>query len=489
MNDFFKKESTEKTSDIAPGFHTINPDTRLNTQPENIPAENEPKTEKKSIITISSLVPTVKTTNFSPTIYKTCIVITHVCLGNFAIFSLAQKTKSFGLFWMILFCIIVGIINYWAIMRSFAASIKCKDANYYQITEKFLGKKMRRILNVLILGYAFLCMMYLTSLTFPLIGRVVINLVYEKQYQSYDNFLKEKWGKGFIKYPFFLCVGFCVYIISYFKFIKLKYMGYFRLISISFCLLILLIQCKSYYNHYKSTIYNKENKSTYPNWTNIEKAFNSNMDFFKGLCILFANYTCMSIMFPIFEGFKIQEKPLKKTRISVFLGMLLISLLTIISIICSYLINPFSPDEFIFFRKNKNSGKDILMLITNLILVVCIILTIPRYYLMMKINFKLLFFKEHISDKINNIFTFIFCFGSSLISIYYDHYQNYLIYIGGFFSVFISYLFPALNFVKSSDKKMPFKYWNNLLQIFFASILCLIGIIGGISTIVDDIKN
>ena len=80
---------------------------------------------------------------------------------------------------------------------------------------------------------------------------------------------------------------------------------------------------------------------------------------------------------------------------------------------------------------------------------------------MMKINFKLLFFKEHISDKINNIFTFIFCFGSSLISIYYDHYQNYLIYIGGFFSVFISYLFPALNFVKSSDKKMPFKYLNN----------------------------
>ena len=62
-------------------------------------------------------------------------------------------------------------------------------------------------------------------------------------------------------------------------------MGYFRLISISLCLLILLIQCKSYYNHYKSTIYNKENKSTYPNWTNIEKAFNSNMDFFKGLCI------------------------------------------------------------------------------------------------------------------------------------------------------------------------------------------------------------
>ena len=490
MIDSLKKESIEKTNDIAPGFHTINPDTRLTSQPSsNIPTENEGKTEKKSIITISNLVTTVKTTNFYPTMFGTCIVITHVCLGNFAIFSLAQKTKSFGLLWVIIFCIIVGIINYWAITRSFAASIKCKDANYSQITEKFLGKRMRQILNLIIIGYAFLCMMYLTSLTYPLIGRVVIILVYNKQYQSYDTFLKEKWGKGFIKYPFFLCIGFCVYIISYFKFIKLKYMGYFRIISISFCILILIIQCGSYYNFYKNTIYDKENKSTHPNWTNLDKAFNSKMDFFKGLCILFANYTCMSIMFPIFEGFKIQEKPLKKTRVSVILGTLLITALTIISIICSYLINPYSPEEFIFFRKKKNPGKDIPILVTNLILVVCIILTIPRYYLMLKINFKLLFFKERIDDKINNFFTFLFCFGSTFVSIYYNHYQNYLIYIGGFFSVFISYLFPALNFVKSSYKEKPFKYWNNLLQIIFAGVLCTIGIIGGISTIVDDIKN
>ena len=153
MIDSLKKESIEKTNDIAPGFHTINPDMRLTSQPSsNIPTENEGKTEKKSIITISNLVTTVKTTNFYPTMFGTCIVITHVCLGNFAIFSLAQKTKSFGLLWMVIFCIIVGIINYWAITRSFAASIKCKDANYYQITEKFLGKKIQDYIEFISLG-------------------------------------------------------------------------------------------------------------------------------------------------------------------------------------------------------------------------------------------------------------------------------------------------------------------------------------------------
>ena len=487
MNDSGRKES-EKTSDVAPGFHTISPDTRLTNQPPNTPNEIDiVKTEKKPSTIISNLTNTVRIINENQTILGTCLIITHVCLGNFAIFSLGQMTKSFGLLWMVIFCIIVGLINYWAITRSFAANIKCKDSNYSQVTEKFLGKKMRKFLNVLIIGYSFLCMMYLTSLTFPLIGRVVKISVYNKQYQTYETFLKEKWDKGFIKYPFFLCIGFCVYIISYFKFIKLRYMGIFRTIIITFCILILLIQFTSYYNYYKNTIYDENDKSTHPNWTSLGKAFNSKMDFFRGLCILFALYTCMPIMFPIFEGFKIQEKPLKKTKVSVILGTLLTTVLTIISIICSYLINPYSPEEFIFFRKNKNYGKDVLILITNLLLVICIILTIPRYYLMLKINFKLLFFKDKISEKINNILTFIFCFGSTLASIYYDHYLNYLCYIGGFFSVFISYLFPALNFVKSSDK--PIKYWNNLLQIIFASILCIIGIIGGISTIVDDVKR
>ena len=101
----------------------------------------------------------VRTILYKPTIFGTMLTITHVCLGNFALFSFAQKTKSFGLIWMVFFCILVAIINYWAIMRSFAASIKCTDCNYSDITEQFLGKKASKILNILIIGYSFLCMM------------------------------------------------------------------------------------------------------------------------------------------------------------------------------------------------------------------------------------------------------------------------------------------------------------------------------------------
>ena len=108
---------------------------------------------------------------------------------------------------------------------------------------------------------------------------------------------------------------------------------------------------------------------------------------------------------------------------------------------------------------------------------------------MLKINFKILFFKNKtkLLEKLNNIFTFIFCFGSAIASIYFDGYLSYLSYIGGFFSVFINYLFPILIYVNSSEKK--FKYWINIIHIILAVILCIIGIIGGISTLVDDIKK
>ena len=421
------RNPTEKIQDIqgiAPGFHTISPDTRLTSTPTPINS-NEVKIDNKVSIGLTNInIP--RTILEKQTVFGTMLNIIQACLGNFTIFSFAQKTKSFGIIWMILFCILIATINYWVIMLGFSSSIKCKDCNYSEITKQFLGQKYSKVLNIIIILYSFLCMMYLIGLTFPMMGRIIQNLLYHKQYQLYDNFSKEKWEKGFIKYPFFIIIGFSVFIINYFKFIRLKFVGIFRIIAISFCVLIFAIQCNSYYNYYKDTIYDKNNKDTYTNWTNLKLAFTTKMEFFKGLCILFASYTCMPIIFPIFEGFKIQENPFKKTQTSVFLGILCTTVLNIISIICSYLINPYSPEELIIFRKNKNNNKDVLMIIINFILIICIILTIPRFYLMLKINFKILFFKNKnkLSEKLNTIFTFIFCFGSAIASIYLNNFLS-----------------------------------------------------------------
>ena len=78
-------------------------------------------------------------------------------------------------------------------------------------------------------------------------------------------------------------------------------------------------------------------------------------------------------------------------------------------------------------------------------------------------------------------------FVCAIIAALYDKILNYTSYIGGFITVFVAYLYPALLHIYSSGK--PFTYWRNLLDLIIAIILCGIGIIAGIRTIIDDVQN
>ena len=69
----------------------------------------------------------------------------------------------------------------------------------------------------------------------------------------------------------------------------------------------------------------------------------------------------------------------------------------------------------------------------------------------------------------------------------YDKILNYLSYIGGFLSVFICNLIPILLYVYTSGK--PLTHWKNILEITVTVILCIIGYMGGILTIIDDVTN
>ena len=87
----------------------------------------------------------------------------------------------------------------------------------------------------------------------------------------------------------------------------------------------------------------------------------------------------------------------------------------------------------------------------------------------------------------NIIFTFASMFVCAFVAAIYDKVLNYLSYIGGFTAVFICYLYPILIYVFSTEKKL--KYWKNVLEIILAVILCIIGVIGGIATIINDVKK
>ena len=174
-------------------------------------------------------------------------------------------------------------------------------------------------------------------------------------------------------------------------------------------------------------------------------------------------------------------------KYSIFFSTTLNTILHILAIVCSFLTEPINPEDLIIYRKDKGKGKDIPMTIAKLLIAFSLMTTTPTNYFGLRLSISNSFTKGNITNKFNYILTFASMYGCALVAALYDKVLNYLSYIGGFLTVFVCYLFPTLLCVYSSGK--PIKYWKNLLQLLIAIILCIIGIIAGIATMIDDIKG
>ena len=424
------------------------------------------------------------------TIVSTGLLLTNACLGT-TIFTFATKAKSYGLVWFLVATVIVGIINYWTIMAGAKASSKYDIDDYSELTERILGRKARTILNCILVVYSYACMMCHLALLFGLFGRFIQNIAYNKKYATYDDFLDDKWGKLYIKVPFYIGIALAVSFMCLIDDInKLSFSSYIGVGAVLYSIFVITIQCHSYYKYYKNTVYKEEDEDTHENWTNIGMAFKKDLDFFKGLANLFCAYACHPNLFPIYAGFKEEKGDRKEGLRKMSLGTLFATILTtafhILSIVCSFLIDPITPEDLIIYRKDKDNGKDILMSIAKLAIFISLIFSLPSYYFTLRLCISNSFMKGKITTKFNIILTFCSIFGCTVVAILYDKILNYLSYIG-FISVFICYLIPVLLYIKSHGK--PMTYWKNLIQLILVIILCIIGIVAGILTIIDDVSG
>ena len=435
--------------------------------------------------------PTTRGERKKSTIISAGLLMTNACLGT-TIFTFALKAKTFGLVWFLLAVVLVGIINYWTIMAGAKASSKYNEDDYSELTEKILGKKARFILNCILVLYSYACMMCFLALLFPLFGRFIQNIVYNKRYETYDDFLDDKWGKLYIKVPFYIGASLAISLMCLIDDInKLSFSSYIGVGAMIYTLLVITVQCHSYYQYYKKHFYLKNVESTHPNWTNLGDAFKKDLDFFKGMANLFCAYACHPNIFPVYAGFKEdkgdRKEGLRKMSLGTIFATVLTTVLHILSVVCSFLTDPLTPEDLIIYRKSKDGGKDIFMAIAKLAVFVSLIFTLPSYYFTLRLCVSNSFMHGKITTKFNTIFTFCSVFGCAFIAIIYDKILNYLSYIGGFISVFICYLIPVLLYIKSHGK--PMTYWKNLIQLIFALILCVIGVTAGILTIIDDVTG
>ena len=486
-------------------FQPLQPDTRTDTRPESRGTDGkeiistDPKVYSKDVFN-ADLIPAQSSSRVGKkksTVISAGLMMTNACLGT-TIFTFAVKAKSFGLVWLLVAVVIVGIINYWSIMAGAKASSKYEEDDYSELTQKILGRTTRVILNCILILYSYACMMCFLALLFPLFGRFIQGVAYNNKYETYDDFAEVKWGKLYIKLPFYIGVSLAISLMCLIDDInKLSFSSYIGVGAVIYTLFVVTCQCQGYYKYYKKNKYIEDDESTHANWTNLGDAFKKDLDFFKGMANLFCAYACHPNIFPVYAGFKEEKKEkedkvdrsegLKKMSLGTIFATVLTTILHIISIVCSFLTDPITPEDLVIYRKSKDSGKDIFMSIAKFAVFVSLIFTLPAYYFTLRLSVANSFLNGKVTPKFNRIFTFCSVFGCAVVAIVYDKILNYLSYIGGFISVFICYLIPILLYIKAYGK--PFTYWKNMIQLILAIILCIIGVTAGILTIIDDITG
>ena len=291
-------------------FQPLHPDTR----PESRDSDRKEviSTDPKLYTTVEKGAELVEGTSSRATKKKSTVLsaglmMTNACLGT-TIFTFAVKAKTFGLVWFLVAVTIVGIVNYWTIMAGAKASSKCEEDDYSEITQKVLGRKARVVLNCILIVYSYACMMCFLALLFPLFGRFIQSIGYNNKYESYDDFCDAKWGKLYIKLPFYIGVSLAISLMCLIDDInKLNFSSYIGVGAVLYTLIVVAAQCHGYYKYYKDNKYKEDDEKTHANYTNLGDAFKKDLDFFKGMANLFCAYACHPNIFPVYAGFK-EEK-------------------------------------------------------------------------------------------------------------------------------------------------------------------------------------
>lgn len=420
-----------------------------------------------------------------PSLIGTSFLLANMCFGC-AIFSFATHCKNIGVVWFMVFVLIGAVANYWTISRLSKTSIPFNERDYGTLVEKISGRVASIIIDVFITIYSFSINLNCLCAMYQAVGRFIEIVFYNGEYNTYDDFKEDIWDRNYLKYPIVILFAALLFPMCILRDLsKMNFTGYFGVFSIFFGVLIVVIQCHEYYNYYKDNTYIEEDKDTHLNWINIGKGFTKDLFFFRAGASLFFSYAIQHGVLPVFLAFDNDKKGFKDFQFSVFVGMCIVCVLQITSAICSYLTEPIDPEAIIIFRKSIHSGYDIWMTIAKVSFFFAQFFTIPPYHLTFRIGIENIFNKKKPLSTLGNVlFTFLSLAITGIIGVVYDKILNYISYSGGFLCVVFCYFFPIYLWIVTNKK--GFCYWLNLLEFIGALILCAIGIIAGIATIIDD---
>ena len=450
-------------------------------QTENMPKlddeNNIPKQSERDIIKVEKK-DQLKEKN--PSIVGAIFTMTSLTIGTGCL-TFAKKVIDFGFLWFGVALIIGGLSAYWTLVLLIRVAIKEKGTEYPSTVRKVLGKGAAILVDVLMALYSWGIIIAYEIILNSLLGRIVYTFFEKNKYENFNTYEKEKWGKIKIKVIVTVAINAILFPLCLVKDIgKMKFFSYFCIVALAYTIIVLVIECPFFWKHYLKHVYVKNDKSTHANWYDISKSFNSDLVFFTGLATIIFCFANHQGALPVYRTLNTNDE---KVMNKVFSRSIIFTLLIyFILYISSFLTTPLESEDLIIFRESifKN---DIFMDIAKIALFLELIFLTPANYNSMRCSiFHIIFGSEDVRTIPNIIISAATLVVSALIGTAYKEILNYFSLIGGFCCTTMCFLIPGWMTIKVEWKNMTIT--SKILTLTGIIVLCILGFIGGIQSVI-----
>lgn len=174
---------------------------------------------------------------------------------------------------------------------------------------------------------------------------------------------------------------------------KMRLASIFSLVSLFYAILVIVIQCPTYYSYYKENIYKEDDPTTHINWWDFSAPFDpKTLYFFTGAATVFFSYTCHSGAFPVYKSLKRNVS----VRINkVFMRSVILNTFVYLVVgICGFLTQPYTKDDLVIFREKIPDSNDTAMTIARLLMAANLILSTPANFNGYRVSFLSLFYND-----------------------------------------------------------------------------------------------
>ncbi len=379
--------------------------------------------------------------------------------------NLSQKMVYTSIFIYPVLIIIVGIFSHWTLYIISRLSDKYKKYSYEGIIKQVLSRQVLPF---------YISFVILNNLGNIILEEIILYKLIIDITIKFDESKNEFFSRIYIRY--FILYGIAQFILfPLFQFTNIIFFRQFIIIEIIIIIIFILILIGNYILLfiYEFNINNIKTKFK----INIDYFLYPNNEFFNSIIVLFYSFNYHDNFFQLFEKFrnpssKIINKIVKNTIIIDIILYLILAFLGFFSL-------PFEQiKDLIIFRneiEKKHIINDWLMIIGRIIYFICILLKLLKDYYRIR-NIILINICEYNIKKIGKCINFITSFfillSTTFVAVYFQNVSDCICLIGGFCSIFISFIIPLILYIKGND--YSFCHLKNIFALILIVILFFI---------------